>query len=691
MPGTWASKTAATAVQDAARGGLVAVGGKLYVLGGLTGTLASSAQALCQEYDIAGNSWTTKTAMPAARFGGAVVSDGTYIYHVGGKSSAGAQQTTLYRFDPVGNSWATLAAMPNTCVDPGAVFIAGKLYVTGGDSGGSKRLFEYDIAGNSWTDLTATYPPLVPISKAGVVAYGGEMFVISGDDNSVFGPVNTVYKFTPGVGWSTLGAKPGGYLTGSAIMGPIGSRVWVAGGQDFGASNVQECWEYNLATDTWTADTSFSSTARWKLVGGTDGSKGYIFCGRTGAATVGLADEFTPGATGPAPPVQVAPLTGASFDADSAQTFDWTTSSTQLSAVLRYKLTTDALWTEVNILDGTTSYTFPGGSFAPSLTQYEWQVKYTDATGESAFTGSENFQVTSAPKVSWKAQKVAGTPSSVQFTNTSTGPNPLTLPEWTFTQGDVILKSFSDDPLVAFPTNGEWTITLTVYDAAMSTFAQATGSITIGDTGAFIPRKNYQASENQEELRNYLALENWSKQINVGQVGVARYPLGRMQLQTDSSQLAGSIPANTDQALWTQPSLSDWSAASGVVVNQDSASHLGGTLEGYYRVRVSVIWRRYVVTGGLNTYGTLPTVALRQLWIEDQDGNVLGECRSENNSVNQQQAECLVWLRPDVDFVQVFARHDWVDATDTLALEVRSTFVEFEYIGRDAVVPPLTW
>ena len=109
---TWATLTPyPTAISSQAT---TALNGLLYSFGGITNTDTNVAY----RYDPATNAWTPLASLPAARSGASAVSDGTYIYILGG-SARGNHTNTVYRYDPVANSYTTLAAMPLTTVCAG--------------------------------------------------------------------------------------------------------------------------------------------------------------------------------------------------------------------------------------------------------------------------------------------------------------------------------------------------------------------------------------------------------------------------------------------------------------------------------------------------------------------------------------------------------------------------------------------
>ena len=106
--------------------GVAAVGRKIYVFGGLddTGILSS-----VLEYDPASDSWERKADMPFARgaMGSAVL--GGKIYVVGGLSAGVID--AVHAYDPATDSWRQRASLPIPSFWLGCAAVRGKLYAIG--------------------------------------------------------------------------------------------------------------------------------------------------------------------------------------------------------------------------------------------------------------------------------------------------------------------------------------------------------------------------------------------------------------------------------------------------------------------------------------------------------------------------------------------------------------------------------
>ena len=93
-----------------AAGGMVAIGGRIYVVGGFSqqGTLAKTTLV----YDLASGTWSTLPGLPTPREHVTVVTDGRYVYAVGGRNGAANTNVALVdRFDPGMRRWTRLPSL----------------------------------------------------------------------------------------------------------------------------------------------------------------------------------------------------------------------------------------------------------------------------------------------------------------------------------------------------------------------------------------------------------------------------------------------------------------------------------------------------------------------------------------------------------------------------------------------------
>jgi hypothetical protein len=117
---------------------------------------------------------------PVAYGGSAVWNDKIYVF--GGGSDDYGYSNRLYEFDPAADSWTQLEDMPESKQTNGQV-VDGILYVFGGYNGDvSSSIHAYDIEQNTWsTDL-----PDMPVGiSAHSVATDGEMIAVIGDYSDI--------------------------------------------------------------------------------------------------------------------------------------------------------------------------------------------------------------------------------------------------------------------------------------------------------------------------------------------------------------------------------------------------------------------------------------------------------------------------------------------------------------------------
>ncbi len=153
--------------------GIVSSGGKIYVMGGLTGTTAVSTVEELTPGDTF--SWKTLNSMPVTLQGFIAASNGSDIYAIGGSTTNNMQIGTLpafsvYRFQPfigTGGTWATIttasALYPNIdmsgCIIDGTFLFGGGRYYNDGSAQNS--LNGYVIGSNTTTTISEsnfTYP-----------------------------------------------------------------------------------------------------------------------------------------------------------------------------------------------------------------------------------------------------------------------------------------------------------------------------------------------------------------------------------------------------------------------------------------------------------------------------------------------------------------------------------------------------
>ncbi|MEV3902542.1 kelch repeat-containing protein [Mycobacterium sp. NPDC050551] len=140
-----------------------------------------------------GESWSTAADLPTPREHLVAVSDGTYVYTVGGRAlTADENSSAVERFDPEAGTWERLPDMPTARGSYGAALVDGRIVAVGGEE--PTRVLAtveiYDIDTGKWSTVA---PINTPVHGQVVAAVGSTVYCIGGADRPTHeGPVATV-------------------------------------------------------------------------------------------------------------------------------------------------------------------------------------------------------------------------------------------------------------------------------------------------------------------------------------------------------------------------------------------------------------------------------------------------------------------------------------------------------------------
>ena len=178
-------------------------------------------------YDIATNVWSREAddllpVDPGA--GSSLAYDGSrYIYY-----ARGAGTTSFYRFDTqgsAGNKWSTLTNITAT-VSYGAqlVYKDGYLYIMRGSAVNPNPLYRYDVAGGSWSTLTALSDSVY--NDGFLVDSGGDYLYACKGYNTA-----SCYRYSvSGDSWSAIANFPGAIYYGGAAASDGSGKMYVLPG-----------------------------------------------------------------------------------------------------------------------------------------------------------------------------------------------------------------------------------------------------------------------------------------------------------------------------------------------------------------------------------------------------------------------------------------------------------------------------
>lgn len=207
---------------------------------------------------VAENPWSSTVAMPTARTNVAAAPIGTKIYVLGGESG-GTPVPTVEVFDTVLHAWSTAPPMPTARVGFAIAVLAGRIYTIGGAITDSQvsTTEVFDPAANLW----ATAAPM-PTARSypAASAINGLIFVVNGrvppmcsidwvcratTANESYNPVTDT--------WTSRSPVP------KQLIGPgsaaLGSRIFVIGGERQNGITIggasRFAFSYDPATDAW--------------------------------------------------------------------------------------------------------------------------------------------------------------------------------------------------------------------------------------------------------------------------------------------------------------------------------------------------------------------------------------------------------------------------------------------------------
>jgi serine/threonine-protein kinase PknK len=184
--GNWVELTGLTHARVAPAAAVV--GDKLVVVGG-----QNAKQLVPQTEVFDGSSWKDAADMPTPREHLAAVSDGTYVYSIGGRFlSSDKNSAALERFDPQSGNWTKLVGMPTPRGSYGATYIDGRIVAVGGEEPTQvlNVVEMYDIAEGKWSTLA---PMPTPRHAEVVATVGNTVYCIGGANRPTHeGPIATV-------------------------------------------------------------------------------------------------------------------------------------------------------------------------------------------------------------------------------------------------------------------------------------------------------------------------------------------------------------------------------------------------------------------------------------------------------------------------------------------------------------------
>jgi non-specific serine/threonine protein kinase len=138
----------------------VVAGDKIVVVGGRTGGKVEQEVPTTEVYD--GKGWHDARSLLVPGDHLAAVTDGTYVYAIGGRDLSSSKNTNaVQRFDPATGQWTQLTPMPVANSDMGAAYVGGQLIIFGGENAFSvfNTVRAYNLASKTWSTLSPLAEP----------------------------------------------------------------------------------------------------------------------------------------------------------------------------------------------------------------------------------------------------------------------------------------------------------------------------------------------------------------------------------------------------------------------------------------------------------------------------------------------------------------------------------------------------
>lgn len=240
---------------------VVALGGKLYAIGGSTG---SDMLARVDVYDPATDTWTRRADLHTARRDFAAAAIDGKIHVAGGMSFSSKGDVTYVRtteiYDPIIDTWTEVADAP---IGPAVNAVWGNLFVGGGGYGGRLLLLGYRVNnGDEPLEFSTSYDatknawevdvPAAPWRSAQLdaVTLSGNLFVAASGFYSFFGTELWAWNAASGEWVKRQGLSSIGRASHAAANG----MIFAAGGINGDMSRSEVCplvAAYDPKTDSW--------------------------------------------------------------------------------------------------------------------------------------------------------------------------------------------------------------------------------------------------------------------------------------------------------------------------------------------------------------------------------------------------------------------------------------------------------
>ncbi|MEN8376740.1 MAG: kelch repeat-containing protein [Gemmatimonadota bacterium] len=251
--GEWAPRPAAGLARSDAAAATVALDGRLYVLGGLSGAGSGSPVAAVERFDPSTDSWSALAPLPLPTWGSAAVAHAGKLYLFGGFTSADpfpfGPTDRAFSYDPALDQWSEIAPLPSARGGAGAESSGGLVHVLGGSAAGvTDDHSVYDPAADAWSA-----GPLLPTARTAFAsaALPGGLILVAGGRGSPADDIGlaSVDLYDPATGaWSAAAPLPAPRF--GLASAAAGGSIYVLGGTPT-TDVFSRVLAYRPAQDAW--------------------------------------------------------------------------------------------------------------------------------------------------------------------------------------------------------------------------------------------------------------------------------------------------------------------------------------------------------------------------------------------------------------------------------------------------------
>jgi N-acetylneuraminic acid mutarotase len=284
-----------------------AIGTDLYIFGGLKNLVPT---ASVEKLDTIANKWSSIPPLPIALHHPNVVAVGGKLLVLGGLSGALSAKSMwaavpdCFAYEPASNKWSALAKMPDARGSSAVGVLGNKVFVAGGLASMAASVdvvSVYDAAANKWTSMPEAKLPLRRDHGGGAVV-GDTFYVVGGRDGNVTGFRNQTLALNvdrTGARWTEEASIP--TARGGVSVTALGGKIYVFGGEGNPAASSRGVFasaeSFDAKAKSWTKETAMSNP-RHGTAAVAIGDWIYIAGGgavQSGGAPVAVTDAYGPG------------------------------------------------------------------------------------------------------------------------------------------------------------------------------------------------------------------------------------------------------------------------------------------------------------------------------------------------------------------------------------------------------------